>query len=171
MNLILIHGRDQQGKDPVKLRKEWIDTLKAGLKAQGLELPGDVNIIFPFYGDVLDALARQIDGAVDLTGVIARGAMVDHNKTAYYELLNEMAEQAGLTIAEIQSYYEGEAIVKGPLNWAWVQAIAAALDNCDRIGWSSVERFTADVAFYLNQPTAMRRSTSSLLQQLTTDHV
>ena len=54
MNLLLIHGRSQGGKNQVNLQAEWLEALDKGLKKSKLNMPAGVCIQFPFYADVLD---------------------------------------------------------------------------------------------------------------------
>jgi hypothetical protein len=65
MKLLLVHGRSQGGKDPVKLQDEWMEALGKGLKMAGLTLPAGTEVKFPFYGDQLDEFARQFDLPAD----------------------------------------------------------------------------------------------------------
>lgn len=51
--LLLVHGRGQQGLDPEALRSTWIGALNRGGVALGRTLPPDLDVAFPFYGDVL----------------------------------------------------------------------------------------------------------------------
>jgi endonuclease G len=57
--LLLIHGRDQQGKDPERLRREWVAGLAKGLTLAGRTLPAMGDIVFPYYGDWLSEQLLQ----------------------------------------------------------------------------------------------------------------
>lgn len=58
--LVLVHGRDQQGRDPDAVEREWLAALRAGLAAAGRPLDvRDDDARFVFYGDTLGAL---VDG-------------------------------------------------------------------------------------------------------------
>ena len=47
--LVFIHGRSQQHKDAVALKKEWLDALGEGLAKSNLTLPiSDAQVRFPF---------------------------------------------------------------------------------------------------------------------------
>lgn len=158
MNLVLIHGRAQQNKNEVDLRNAWIDSWKHGLAKSGLSIPEGLNIIFPYYGDLLDNLHRRIHGAESMTGIIARGNKVATEElTAYYEILLEIATSAGLSLADIQRNYKGEFKEKGVLNIEWIQAIFETLEGIEAIGNLSIRTFTADVAFYLKNSAVKRQ--------------
>ncbi|WP_030778980.1 hypothetical protein [Streptomyces sp. NRRL S-920] len=66
--LVLVHGRKQEWKDPVELRRTWQAGLAAGLVKAGLP-PVDGPVVFPYFGNVLrritDTLA-QSNAAIDL---------------------------------------------------------------------------------------------------------
>src|SRR5215217_5879687 len=69
--LVLVHGRSQQEKDSIALKKEWLDTLKEGLGKSGLQLPiPEDRVRFPYYGDTL---AQLVAGRADVAEVIVRG--------------------------------------------------------------------------------------------------
>ncbi|MFH7018635.1 hypothetical protein [Flavobacterium sp. FlaQc-47] len=165
MNLILIHGRDQQGKDPSKLKKEWIDTLKIGLAKNSLELPEDVNIVFPFYGDLLDSFSKDVTNPGSITGVIAKGSIAEKQLTFYFDILSEIALNAKIDDHKIKetsiSIQE-----KGPLNWGWIQAILRALDAYSSFGDTSLEKFTYDVFVYLTIPEIRRQINEFILSSI-----
>lgn len=148
MNLILIHGRDQQGKNPSELKKEWLDTLKEGLLKNNLELPQDINIVFPFYGDLLDALSKDIRNPNSIAGVIAKGSIEEKQLSFYFEILSEMAVNAKIDDKKISDLVVGTR-EKGPLNWEWIQAIIRALDTHSPFGNFTLEKSTFDVFVYL----------------------
>ncbi len=149
MKIVLVHGRAQEGKNPVALKKLWVDTLKIGLAKSGLVLPiEDNDIIFPFYGDKLDELARAFNQPLE--EIIKKGGpFLAKHSLFLHDFLMEIAENANISIAEIQSNFSENIVEKGPLNWAWVQAILRAIDRKE--GWSelAIKKFTYDVFLYL----------------------
>ncbi|MGK0180370.1 MAG: hypothetical protein ACI8PD_002177 [Nitrospinales bacterium] len=164
MKLIFIHGRAQEGKDPVKMKTEWKDALTKGLKKSGLSLPTDLEIVLPFYGDTLDALIKQLDTPL-VEDVVFKGAVQDSAEAEFRgELLREIADALGVTEKEIQSFYneEGEAIDKGARNWRWVHAILKALDGKTSLGGLVLERIVRDVYVYLSYP-AVRRQIDAIV--------
>lgn len=53
--MILVHGRSQQGQDPLSLERDWERALLAGLAAAGISpLPAPEQILFPYYDDLYD---------------------------------------------------------------------------------------------------------------------
>ena len=75
--LVFVHGRSQQHKDAVALKKEWLDALGEGLAKSSLTLPiSDAQVRFPFYGDTLFDLSegRTPEEAAE---IIVRGDETD----------------------------------------------------------------------------------------------
>lgn len=151
MRLVLIHGRDQQGKDQAQLKRAWLAALEVGLSKAGLPALKTSDIEFPYYGDDLERLVQEVDAPL-VSEVLAKGGPTDDGASDFRgRLLEEMAASAGVTTAQINAQYHGTATEKGPLNWEWVQAILRALDNTP-IGGSTIDRFTRDVYVYLTYP-------------------
>lgn len=149
-HLVLVHGRAQEGKDPVELKQTWVDALKLGAEAAGKSVPDDLDIAFPFYGDLLEQFTEQ--ASLPLTDDIqARGEEAVNED--FLEFQAEIAElyrvQIGVTDAEVNAEYGDNPRERGPLNWEWVQAILRAIDkNAGGISSKSLELFTRDVYLY-----------------------
>lgn len=152
MKLILIHGRAQQGKDPVALQREWEDAWDQGLHDVGLRRPPGLEVSFPFYGDLLDDLIRHIEAPL-LVNVITRGQLPDDlTVRTEVELLLEMTEAANISPVDIQKELKpGEPMERGFENTAWVRAAARLLDKTP-LGFPTISRVTHDVAVYLANP-------------------
>lgn len=167
--LLFVHGRDQQGQDPKVLQTSWLNALNAGAKSLGRQLPGDVEIAFPFYGDVLAKLTQEIE--LPLVSEISKkgGPEQDEFLLFQHELAEEMRQKAGVTDAEIDAEYgPGAAQEKGPLNWGWVQAILRALDkHGGGLGERAIERFTRDVFLYIARP-AVRSQVDKIVSEAIT---
>lgn len=149
MNLIFIHGRAQEGKNPEALKNLWIDTLKIGLEKSNLALPIEQGKIFlPYYGDKLEALINRVNQPIE--EIIKKGSELN-NKDAkfFHDFVLEISQNANITTSEIEDENSTEVVEKGPLNWGWVQSILRAIDK--KSNWSelSIKRFTYDVFLYL----------------------
>lgn len=61
MALLLVHGRSQQGKDPMVLKSQWLKGLRSGIERCQGKYPRDTSsVFFPYYGDLLiEALNRH----------------------------------------------------------------------------------------------------------------
>lgn len=166
MDLIFVHGRDQQGKDPQELQVQWETALMKGWKNLGLTRPNNLNIVFPFYGDELARLVEQLNAPL-VSDVTTKGSAPDVNEAAFRgELLEELARNAGLTDNDIQVHYSGQPLEKGPLNWEWVQAILKALDNTP-IGEASIDLFTRDVYVYLTNAAVRKKIDKIVAEKFT----
>lgn len=150
VKLVLIHGRSQQGLDPVALKKDWIDALVTELKANKLALPSDIEVEFPYYGDALDEFVKQ-SKLPRASEIHSRGSDQQDDFLAFQsEVANELAQKTGVTDAEINAEYGDNPKVRGPLNWEWVQAILQAIDkHGGGMSKGAIEEFTRDVYLYL----------------------
>jgi hypothetical protein len=165
MNLIFVHGRSQQGKDPAQLQQQWEAALTKGLSRASLELPKDVDIRFPFYGNRLDELLKEFDASL-VSDVTLRGAEQDSTETDFRgELLYEIAQNSGVTDADIQSHFKGAPQEKGLQNWEWVHSILKALDRTP-LGEAAIDAFTRDVYVYLTNKSVRKAIDGIVLASL-----
>lgn len=102
MRLVLVHGINQQGKDPEALRRIWIQDLERGLGRPGAF--AGVEVAMPFYGDVLFERFNAKPG-----GAIAQGESVAEDRALaefLSEGLGEQAEAANVGAADIRDEQE-----------------------------------------------------------------
>jgi hypothetical protein len=146
--LLLIHGRGQQNLDSNQLKKNWINALTRGLAAKGKALSPDVDVAFPYYGDVLDHFTTAAN--IPLTSEVqARGSQDDDFLRFQADVAEELRTRAGITNAQIDAEYGNDPEPHGPLNWKWVQAILRAIDkNGHGMNQRAIEVFTRDVYLY-----------------------
>jgi hypothetical protein len=156
MKLVFIHGRSQQAKNHEELRMVWEQALNEGLTAQGLKLPSKIKSVLPFYGVELDQLRKDYDPTKDYL-ITAKGGDMAPNEILYLNIMEELAENAGLSDEEIQKEFSEELVQKGAQNWAWVHAIARALDKHRKAGETTIRLKTKDVFDYLTKPMIKRR--------------
>jgi len=167
MKLIFIHGRSQEGKNPALLQQQWEAALNKGLSSAGLTWSTNVQVAFPFYGNKLDELLKELDAPL-IEDVIQRGAAQDTTEAQFRgDLLYEIARNAGISDSDIQAYYSGQPQEKGPLNWEWVQSILKALDKTP-LGEAAIDAFTRDVYVYLTNK-AVRRAIDGLVSPYLTE--
>jgi hypothetical protein len=152
--LVLIHGRAQEGKDSAGLKQEWIDAFKQGLAAAGTSLPIDEERIhFPYYGDTLvELVAGMSPDEVAEVVVRGEGGLDDAERDFMYEVLLDAVQAQGIKVA-----VPGEAdlslpshVDRGLGNLKLVRAIAAGIDS--RWGAASAATLlvvTHDVHVYL----------------------
>jgi hypothetical protein len=150
--LVLVHGREQQGKNSLELKADWIRALQEGLDKTGLKLPiPEQDIRFPYYGDTLQQLVDGLapDAAAE---VVIRGTDGDEARRRFAAaVLEQVKQKLGITDQEIEALAGTEIVEKGILNWKWVQNLLRAIDR--RVGGGSgaaVALFTNDVYQYLH---------------------
>lgn len=163
--ILFVHGRAQQGKDPVALKEEWFASLLRGAAKSGMTI-GSVEVAFPFYGDVLDSFSRQMD--IPLTSEVGmRGLQDDDFLRFQYDVANAMRLARGISDSKVDEEYTGTR-ERGPQNWEWVHAILRALDkNAGGLGQAAIESFTRDVYLYTRRAGVQAEINRIVAAQLT----
>ena len=169
--LIFVHGRAQEGKDSIALKKTWIEGWERGLQKIGLTNPlQDSQIRFPFYGDTLIEMlnGKTAEEAVD---IIIRGSAAPdaEEQKIMREMVAEIAAHEGVAEADILKELNPEVIEKGPLNWGWVQGILSALDRIRPLSSRMVALVTKDVAKYLADKATQTEIDSGLRKAVAPD--
>lgn len=165
MKLVFIHGRAQEGKDPVKLKEEWLDTLAQGLAKNGLALPGDLEVALPFYGDELERLVKQVNMPL-VDDIVRKGAEGESSEEMLRrEMIEELAQANGIQDDEVQEHFSGTVKERGVLNWEWVQSILTAVDKTS-FGSTAVDLFTRDVSVYLTYPPVQKKINSIVMEAI-----
>ena len=171
--LVLVHGRSQENKDSVALKKEWLDTLKEGLAKSNLTLPiPEEKVRFPYYGDTL---AQLVAGGPDANApeVVVRGPAGDADpelEAFVAEVLNEVADTRGITDEQkaAEAAARGAVVERGVLNWGWVQGILGAIDrHVPGASGRSIALATRDVYVYLTNDRVRRRINDGVRKAMT----
>lgn len=150
--LVFVHGRAQQNKDAIALKREWIAAFREGLERNGLDLPiAESDIRFPYYGDTLHQLVQGVDPSTAAAVIVRGTGPADQAERKFMqEVLEEVREKAGITDEEIDEEIPSDVVERGPLNWGWVQGILKVIDRRVPFGsGASVALFTKDVYQYL----------------------
>lgn len=153
--LVLVHGRSQQGKDSIALKAEWINNLKDGLAKSGLELPIDeASIRFPFYGDTLmDLVAGRTDE--DVAEIVVRGTGQNESAQAFLEnVVLEVKKEKGITDEEaLAAAGPADLQGRGFKNSRLVLGVLRFLDtHVPMANAPALALATNDVYHYLNNP-------------------
>lgn len=165
--LLLVHGRAQQGKDPKLLKEEWVESLKRGAAKFGGSLAAKVDVAFPFYGDLLDSYARQMEIPL-ISEIQARGEKNDEFLKFQFEVAESIRKAAGIPEDRVRAEYEGDVQERGPLNWKWVQAILRSIDkNGGGMNQATLEIFTRDVFLYTTRAGVRAEIDRLVAKQLT----
>ncbi|GIG37588.1 hypothetical protein Cpa01nite_29690 [Cellulomonas pakistanensis] len=146
-----MHGRAQEHKDPLAVKREWLGALDEGAHHAGrpLDLPDD-RVRLPYYGQTLfDLVSGDADRAAD---VVVRGDDDGPDAETLFvrEALLEVAERAGVTEDAAREAGTEDVVERGPMNWAWVRATLAALDRLPNVSAWSIALATRDVYQYLH---------------------
>jgi len=166
MNLLLIHGIAQGGKNPKDLERAWLEALDKGLEKSKLTMPKNVNVLFPYYADHLDTFVAQFNMP---TGdqVTAKGGAMDNDYAQFRsQMAEDMRKQARIPVEQVRQEAGPEvAAEKGPQNWKWVLATLRVLDKRlpDAGSWS-IETFLRDVFLYTR-----RQAVQNTIDRIVTD--
>lgn len=149
--LVFVHGRAQEHKDAIALKKEWMGAFEEGLAKSNLGFPvPESSVLFPYYGQTLYDLVNDADSIAD---VIIRGAHDDAERRFQREVLDEVQRTLGIADSEVQEILGDEIQERGVLNWAWTQGILKAIDRHMPGGSAaSIAVATRDVYQYLRNP-------------------
>ncbi|KDN74910.1 trypsin-like serine peptidase [Streptomyces olindensis] len=170
-HVVFLHGRDQQSKEPVDLRRKWAAGLNRGLTLAALAPVDPEDMWFPFYGTRLHNLVsgrESTTGAIGLdqmSAAAAAEAFAAESPTGSYEqLLYEAATRAGMP-------QDGPAATEGfgaglvgalhrPLSWL------AARSDLDE--WT-IATFLRDVDLYLADAAVRQAVLDSVLETMPTE--
>lgn len=152
--LVLIHGRAQEGLDPSDLKKHWLDSWKTGLERNGLEIPlSDEDIRFPYYGDTLADLVDGEEGD-EIAEVIVKGDNAGEAERDFIRsIILETQERIGISDEQVDEANDEIVNEKGILNWKWARNVIKAFDYYVPYASSTgISLATRDVYLYLKNP-------------------
>ncbi len=170
MRLVLLHGINQQSKDPIKLKQHWIDDIEEGLAQPGALSHIDVSM--PYYGDILFDLANR-----KASGAIAQGAEPGADRAFAEFLVEGLEEQAELEqisrsdIREEQERQTSEAghftaVEQGFPMDRRINAIVSLLEKISPFRGDIAVRLLDQAYAYLKQPQATSAVDTKVLPQL-----
>jgi len=146
--LVFIHGRAQQQKDPAALKRLWIEAWSKGLEKSGLSLPIEETAIrFPYYGDTLASL---VEGGPAPDVIIKGDKAPPEEREFLAAVLEEAREKRNVTDDQVLAFADAEIVERGPQNWRWVRAIVKALDeHLPGASGTTMAAVTFDVYHYM----------------------
>ncbi|MDQ0751125.1 endonuclease G [Streptomyces africanus] len=167
-HLVFLHGRDQQGKEPEDLRREWTSGLNRGLTLAALPTVDPQDVWFPFYGTRLADLVSgrestaQPVGLDEVSAAAAAEVFAAESPTGSYEqLLYEAAARAGMPQngpAATEGFGAGlVGALHRPLSWL------AARSDLDE--WT-IATFLRDVDLYLGDSAVRQAVLDSVLETM-----
>jgi endonuclease G, mitochondrial len=170
--LIFVHGRSQQGRDPAQLRKVWTAGLAKGLVSAGLPTIDAAQVWFPYYGDTLvDALATReaAPATVDTEPVEALAPVAPDARQLYEALIEEAAIAAGMPAELAHDGDGGAEVTEGRLLGSVVSRLqrqATWLANRSGLDDLIIARAFRDVATYLHASDTRQRVLDQVLTTL-----
>jgi hypothetical protein len=170
--IVFVHGRGQAGLDPAGLKAAWLQDLRIGIEATGAKLPDGLDIVFPYYGNKLEAFVAQskLPLGDDLKAHGGPQAGEEDYISFRAELVQNLASQAGVTQPEIEAQFGDEPTAHGPQNWAWVIAIIRAIDaRHTTLSSSAIEDFIRDVYLYTHYHQVQTAIDAIVREALTTE--
>jgi hypothetical protein len=158
MKLIFIHGREQESFEAEDLKKIWTDTLNEGFKKNGLTLPKNVTIEFPYFGKLLKSMADNPD-AIPLEDIATRDFfnILTSEDDFLHDYLNEVLGRVDI------------AHERGLLNNETVQNLFERIDKIGFLGDLSLKKFTKDVYLYLTHSGIRKRINETILEKMDTN--
>ncbi len=128
--LVLVHGRSQQLKDPAALKATWLKALAEGLAKSNLTLPiADDHVHFPFYGDALIGLMKGMDPA-DAAKVVVKGEDAATEEEQFFaDVIEEVRTKKRISAKQVLAVADQQSLERGVRNWGWVQAILEVVDE------------------------------------------
>lgn len=147
MEIVFVHGRSQQLKDPDKLHESWREALEAGAKE--FDTIEDLRTTFPYYGNALATRERERKSK----GGRSFQEMGDYEKFLGQFLSDVLTESLRVESTSSDRDALIESAQRGLLNWEWIQKALEFVDEkFPKLGNRSIERFTSDVYVYLTDP-------------------
>jgi endonuclease G len=171
--VVFLHGRGQQGRDPATLRAGWAGGLARGLAAAGLPPLDAKEAWFPYYGDTLAVMtangreraAAEAFGA-ELTTAEAYAPDDPSARAVYAALIDEAAARAGMPVGEREAAVEGGflgglvSLLQRPLSWI---ADRSGLDD------AVIATIFRDVAAYLDREPVRTGVLNAVLETVPTE--
>jgi endonuclease G, mitochondrial len=164
-HVVFVHGRSQQGRDPLVLRAEWAGGLARGLGAVGRAPLDPARVWFPFYGDVLAELAGPT--AVERTIIEENGApaavraapSASSARATYAALIEDAASLAGFRPPSTDREGFGDLL-------AGLQPALSWLADKSRLDDLFIAVRFRDVALYLDDDATRNRILSTVLETI-----
>jgi hypothetical protein len=156
MEIVFVHGINQEREDPDALKADWTGWLRKGM-SDPAQL-SDAKIAMPFYGKVLGDLVE----ATRRGAGVAQGAenTPDEAEDSIGRAMDEIAKAAGISAPEIAK--EERAANPAAIEQGWfsmnrrINAIARLLERHSPIHGSMALTFVTQAYMYLKYPDIQR---------------
>lgn len=152
--LVFVHGRAQENRDPTALKQEWLDAFRKGLAKSGKQIPiPEDDVRFPYYGQTLFDIVSDVP-AEQVAEVVVKGTVTDEARRVFVEsILSEVRAKAGINDDIVQNIIGTEVVERSLQNKKWVLALLRAIDKYVPHGsGAAIMIATNDVYQYLRNP-------------------
>lgn len=158
MKIIFVHGRAQHKKSVSELEQQWTTALHDGFRQISDAIPTNLEIAFPYYGNLLFDLTEQaIQRTYSRTysTVMHRGSDAEApsaEELAFnQEIVREIAHAKGVSDADIATAANTDVdlVERGVLNWPAVLAALRLLDGIPDFTSAWIELLLKDTWYYL----------------------
>lgn len=154
MRILFIHGRAQEHLSQEELLDKWTTELKKSFENACISYPEGVTLHMPYYGKELISLRDRFKNDVHSGKYQMRSAEdLDEIQALHNDLLNDMAENAGITPKQISEEMKMETQERGFQNNPIILALARILDSYGKkYANDLILKETDDVVTYLVVP-------------------
>jgi hypothetical protein len=130
MDIVLIHGRGQAGRNAIASRDEWLGGLRKGFERARKQPTALGNVHYPFYGDLLQGLVDRLPGN---TRTLSRGGSGDDGAADPFEkaFVKQLAARAGVDPNEALA--ELPTRDRGLDTWPGVHAVLRRIER--KVPW------------------------------------
>lgn len=170
MRIVFVHGINQGGKSEAELKAEWMPGLIEG--SGGAFKPASHDLVFPFYGDVLDGFVNA-QAATESVDILTRGAgdttplnEAERMQAAIIrDLVTEARERGMITQSQMDAASpDPEILERGVTDWGVVHGLIGVLSLIPGVQSGAISLLLRQVSVYLNS-TAARRAVDEIVQQ------
>lgn len=153
--ILLIHGRSQEGKEPGELKNAWLKALEEGLSLNGLKLTGDVQFRFPYYGDALKSFTEE------------KSMYPERERSCEAEILLEIAKE----LLDEKTWIELSSACKSLdlFSDENFQKLLKLLERNSEVSAAFLRLFAKDVAIYLSRESAREKVEGIVVEELNAD--
>ncbi|MEV4168095.1 hypothetical protein [Nonomuraea sp. NPDC049709] len=145
--IVFIHGRGQEGRDPLVLLEEWRTALCAGLGTTALA----TRAVLPYYGNVLHRVTAEAARRADVLESLPEG---DTEEMPFHPFLpQEVGELERSLIADLAMTSGAPPAALGiedVLTWALARRMLAWVSQRTSVDKEIIKIFLQDVAVYLS---------------------
>ncbi|MCU4415134.1 alpha/beta hydrolase [Acinetobacter sp. WU_MDCI_Axc73] len=172
MNILFIHGMNQQHYTAQSLRQRWLNIFKQGLSLTHLPYNAETtHLSFPFYGDLLTQ--SHLSNALDLEAFLPKAFMHLHFPLHLYKTPQSGQEHKAYSIAPLPTQeaslrsrlYEEAFLIKDKT----LREFMILLDHFPKLNESLIHEFLVEMYCYLSNTKFMQDVHLRILKKIKKD--